>query len=98
LDGKPSGLANKSDGFIAKDGGKNHVAAGGKGSVLKSPDTSLEPDQNLSQLVSDKKPAEDAEPVTEEWVQEELIKLPVDGRLVDYFFLGGKMLCVFDNF
>ena len=59
--------------------------------------TVLEPDQNMSQIMNMSKMADD---VPEDWVQEKFINLPTDSnaRLVDFFFISSRMLCLFEDF
>jgi len=62
----------------------------------------IEPDQNMSQVFAfnDKKMEEQITAITQEWLQENLMKLPTDSnaKLVDFFFLNSKMLCIFEDF
>lgn len=61
-------------------------------SALK--ESMIEPDHNLSQLMSNQKLAEQ-----EEWSQQDFMKLNLDdSRLVDFFFLNTKMVCIFESF
>lgn len=36
--------------------------------------------------------------ITEDWVQETFVTLYTDSKLVDFFFLNSKMLCIFEDF
>jgi hypothetical protein len=36
--------------------------------------------------------------ITEDWVQETFVTLYTDAKLVDFFFLNSKMLCIFEDF
>lgn len=36
--------------------------------------------------------------ITEDWVQETFLTLYTDSKLVDFFFLNSKMLCIFEDF
>jgi hypothetical protein len=36
--------------------------------------------------------------ITEDWVQEHFVTLYTDSKLVDFFFLNSKMLCIFEDF
>ena len=36
--------------------------------------------------------------ITEDWVQETFVTLYTDAKLVDFFFLNSRMLCIFEDF
>ena len=57
----------------------------------------LEPGLDISQIMNVSKMAED---VGEDWVQEKFINLPTDSnaRLVDFFFMSSRMICIFEDF
>lgn len=61
----------------------------------------LEPDQNFSQFMNEKKIMEQENQVdNEEWVVEHFIDLVIGTgfKLVDFYFLDTKMICFFENF
>ena len=62
--------------------------------------SALEPSQNISQYISDQKLNEEMDEIGEEWTQEVFVNLPIElnAKLVDYFFLNAKMLCIFEDF
>jgi hypothetical protein len=78
--------------MVDKDGSGSHHDSG-----------IIEPEQNLSQMFTqgDKNMNELIAALnSQEWLQEELIKLPTEpnSKLIDFFFLQDKMLCIFEDF
>lgn len=59
----------------------------------------LEPDQNISQLIGNDNSRVSVDQ-GEEWTQETLLNLSIEmnARLVDYFFMNSKMICVYEDF
>jgi len=72
------------------DDGMTGRARGGNSQFLgyaNDNDTTME--QNTSTAQFD---------ITEDWVQETFVTLYTDSKLVDFFFLNSKMLCIFEDF
>lgn len=64
---------------------------------------SIEPEGNFqhSQFMSDRKTEQESVALNEEWVQEHFLTLPLDdpgSKLVDFFFLNTKIMCIFEDF
>lgn len=64
---------------------------------------SIEPEGNFqhSQFMSDRKTEQESVVHNEEWVQEHFLTLPLDdpgSKLVDFFFLNTKIMCIFEDF
>lgn len=59
----------------------------------------LEPDQNISQLIGNENSRVSVDQ-GEEWTQEALLNLSIEMnvKLVDYFFINSKMICVYEDF
>jgi len=65
---------------------------------LVVPDSAIEPFSNISNVMNDSKVMD--EPEEDEWIQENLIAVPIDvhSKIVDFFFINSRMLCVFEDF
>lgn len=59
----------------------------------------LEPDQNMSHLIGNDNSRVSVDQA-EEWTQETLLNLSIEmnAKLVDYFFMNSKMICVYEDF
>jgi hypothetical protein len=51
--------------------------------------------------MSDRKAEQESMAINEEWVQEHFLTLPLDdpnSKLIDFFFLNTKIMCIFEDF
>lgn len=76
-------LEDDDDGMAGRTRGGNSQFLG----YANDNDTTME--QNTSTAQFD---------ITEDWVQETFVTLYTDSKLVDFFFLNSKMLCIFEDF
>jgi len=92
----PGGKAREDDLVFKPDDSKNSING-----LNTTP--SIEPDGNFqhSQFMSDRKAEQESVALNEEWVQEHFLTLPLDdpgSKLVDFFFLNTKIMCIFEDF
>ena len=76
-------MEDEEDSMIRRPRGGNSQFLG----YAEDNDTTM--DQNTSTAQFD---------ITEDWVQETFVTLYTDSKLVDFFFLNSKMLCIFEDF